>query len=53
MARIYSKFQLLDLLGSSKIEQSANCEQQDNLRGREMNFEKFKFVNILPRESVL
>ena len=35
MARIYSKFQLLDLLGSSKNEHSANCEQQDNLRGDE------------------
>jgi hypothetical protein len=35
VARIYSKFQLLDLLGSSKIEQSSNCEEQDNLRGDE------------------
>jgi len=34
-ARIYSNFQLLDLLGSSKNEQSANCEQQDNLSGDE------------------
>lgn len=36
MVRIYPKFQLLDLLGSSKIEQWANCEQQDNLRRDEL-----------------
>jgi len=35
LLRIYSNFQLLDLLGSSKNEQSANCEEQDNLRGDE------------------